>query len=80
MRKVQKEISDAKAEYTESAEEVFSNVRTVKAFANEDTETIKFCDKNTFVYYFSWNLLFRKFFKIQFDPFGGLETKLKQQF
>ena len=50
MRKVQKEISDAKAEYTEIAEEVFSNVRTVKAFANEDTETIKFCDKNLYLY------------------------------
>lgn len=29
---------------------MFSNVRTVKAFANEDVETIKFFDKNEYLY------------------------------
>lgn len=38
MRKLQKEISDGKAAASALAEEAFSNVRTVKAFATEDRE------------------------------------------
>ena len=37
-------------EIVKSRRRVFSNVRTVKAFANEDTETIKFYDKNEYLY------------------------------
>lgn len=43
-------ISDTKASATEVAEEVFSNIRTVKAFANEDNETVNYYKKNEEVY------------------------------
>lgn len=38
MKRLQKEISDHKAEASTVAEEAFSNIRTVKAFATEDRE------------------------------------------
>lgn len=38
IRKIMKEISDVKAESSAIAEEAFSNIRTVKAFATEDRE------------------------------------------
>jgi ATP-binding cassette subfamily B (MDR/TAP) protein 10 len=50
MRRVSKMISDTKASATEVAEEVFSNIRTVKAFANEDNETVSYYKKNEEVY------------------------------
>lgn len=50
MRTVNKEVSDAKARLTEVAEETFSNVRTVKAFATEDHETCRYNDRNNAVY------------------------------
>jgi len=46
MRAVHKEISDAKAESSNVAEEAFSNIRTVKAFANEDRECADYFEKN----------------------------------
>lgn len=46
VKKIQKQISDARAELTEIGQEAFSNVRTVKAFASEDNESCKFYDKN----------------------------------
>jgi ATP-binding cassette subfamily B protein len=42
MRDVNKNISDAKAKASEVTEEAFSNVRTVKAFATEDHETMHY--------------------------------------
>ena len=42
MREVNKNISDAKAKASEVTEEAFSNVRTVKAFATEDHETMHY--------------------------------------
>ena len=50
MRKVNKEVSDKKAKMTELAEEAFSNIRTVKAFATEDYETIRYFERNTDVF------------------------------
>jgi ABC-type multidrug transport system fused ATPase/permease subunit len=38
MKKLQKLISDTKADSSAVAEEAFSNIRTVKAFATEDLE------------------------------------------
>jgi len=42
MRALQGEIQKEKSKMTIVAEEAFSNVRTVKAFANEDEEVHKF--------------------------------------
>merc|ERR1712166_89717 len=50
MRKLQKEISDGKAAASALAEEAFSNVRTVKAFATEDRECTAYAEKNDFVF------------------------------
>jgi len=38
IRKINKKVSDAKAACSEICQEVFSNIRTVKAFATEDYE------------------------------------------
>ena len=46
MRVLQKEISSEKSKMTVIAEEALSNVRTVKAFASEDSEIVKFLDGN----------------------------------
>lgn len=46
MRKLQAEIQQEKSKMTVVAEEAFSNVRTVKAFANEDEEVAKFFKGN----------------------------------
>lgn len=50
MRWVQKEIQKEKAVMNTIAEESFSNVRTVKAFQNEDAEIKRFKDGNEQVY------------------------------
>lgn len=42
MRKINKQISDEKADASSIAEEAFSNIRTVKAFATEDQECIAY--------------------------------------
>ena len=41
MKKVQKKVSDTKAMMADVAEEALSNIRSVKAFATEDKESIK---------------------------------------
>ena len=46
MRKINKLVSDEKASSSNIAEEAFSNIRTVKAFATEDAECILFAEKN----------------------------------
>lgn len=50
MRRLQKEISDGKAAASALAEEAFSNVRTVKAFATEDRECTSYGEKNDYVF------------------------------
>lgn len=50
MAKLGKEIQDAKAEIGEVSEEAMSNIRTVKAFANEFNEIEKFRAKNEKAY------------------------------
>ena len=50
MRKINKVISDGKADASAIAEEAFSNIRTVKAFATEDTECIAYAQKNDWVF------------------------------
>lgn len=42
MKDVQKKIQDEKAHISTTAEECFSNIRTVKAFATEKAETIRY--------------------------------------
>jgi ABC-type multidrug transport system fused ATPase/permease subunit len=49
IRKLQGEIQKEKSKMTVVAEEAFSNVRTVKAFANEDEEISKFLAGNILV-------------------------------
>jgi ABC-type multidrug transport system fused ATPase/permease subunit len=50
MRKIMKEISDGKAGASNVAEEAFSNIRTVKAFATEDRECLAYAQKNDYIY------------------------------
>ena len=50
MRAIQREIQTQKAVMTTVAEESFQNVRTVKAFANEDDEARKFREGNIKVF------------------------------
>jgi len=50
MRVLARQISTAKGEMNTVAEESFSNIRTVKAFANEDAEFRKFNTGNMVVY------------------------------
>ena len=50
MRDLQKLIQKEKAVMNTVAEESFSNVRTVKAFSNEDEEMSKFDGGNTIVF------------------------------
>lgn len=50
MRKMMKDISDGKAEASNVAEEAFSNIRTVKAFATEDRECLAYQVKNDYIY------------------------------
>ena len=49
MRVVQKTIQAAKGKMNNVAEESFSNIRTVKAFNNEDEEIEKFQKGNSIV-------------------------------
>jgi len=50
MRDLQKLIQKEKAVMNTVAEESFSNVRTVKAFSNEDEEMVKFANGNEVVF------------------------------
>lgn len=50
MKRLGKMLSDQKAEASSIAEEAFANIRTVKAFANEDTECKEYSEKNEAVF------------------------------
>jgi len=50
MKRIMKEISDGKAGASNVAEEAFSNIRTVKAFATEDRECLAYAEKNNYIY------------------------------
>lgn len=50
VQKIQKDVSDKTAKQTETAEESFSNIRTVKAFASEDVQSILFATRNDDVF------------------------------
>lgn len=50
VRRLQKEISDRKAEASAVAEQAFSNIRTVKAFATEDYEAMQYQAANQGVF------------------------------
>ena len=45
-KRIRKEISDAKAESSNVAEEAIANIRTVKAFATEELECTEYQIKN----------------------------------
>mmetsp|Transcript_16113 Transcript_16113/g.27235 ORF Transcript_16113/g.27235 Transcript_16113/m.27235 type:complete len:335 (+) Transcript_16113:818-1822(+) len=50
MRKIMKQISDEKASASNIAEEAFSNIRTVKAFATEDHECSEYFKMNDSIF------------------------------
>jgi len=50
MKRLSKQISDGKAESSAIAEEAFSNIRTVKAFATEDRECNNYAIKNDYIF------------------------------
>lgn len=51
MKRLQEKIQDEKAKISNQAEETFSNVRTVKAFATEKEEIMRFNKGNQEVYH-----------------------------
>jgi len=50
MRDINRKISDGKARASNIAEEAFSNIRTVKAFATEDVECVAYSKENDYVF------------------------------
>jgi len=77
MRRLQKDISDGKAAASSLAEEAFSNVRTVKAFATEDRECAGYAEKNDHVFAKAREaaLCYGFFqFVMQFVMFGSLDA------
>jgi ABC-type multidrug transport system fused ATPase/permease subunit len=58
MKKAQKYVQEKKAVISTLAEESFSNVRTVKAFANEEEETAKYTKENNEVYKVGYRKVF----------------------
>jgi ABC-type multidrug transport system fused ATPase/permease subunit len=50
MKRSRKEISDAKADASNVAEEAIANIRTVKAFATEEVECNDYAEKNNKVF------------------------------
>ena len=50
MRTLQRSIQSEKGKMNTTAEESFANIRTVKAFSNEEDEAKKFEAGNSFVY------------------------------
>lgn len=48
--KIRKTISDKAALQTETAQESFSNIRTIKAFASEDIQSVEFFNRNMEVF------------------------------
>ena len=51
LRKLARQLSEAKGKINNVAEETFSNIRTVKAFTNEEAEFAKFEKGNMEAYY-----------------------------
>ncbi|CDW80051.1 abc transporter b family protein [Stylonychia lemnae] len=87
MKNAQKHIQDGKAYISTLAEETFSNIRTVKAFATEKEETLRYSKGNDTVYKYGyyksfWYGIFNFF--ANFFVFGsmavivGLGSKLYQ--
>lgn len=77
MKRLSKEISDHKAEASSIAEEAFSNIRTVKAFATEDRECTEYAKKNELIFYKSRKvaLCYGLFsFAMQIIMFGSLDA------
>ena len=75
IRKLQKEIQEEKAKMTNVAEESYGNIRTVKAFSNEQAEIVKFEEFNNKVYDISkvkaiWGGFF--IFTVMFMLFGAM--------
>lgn len=77
MKRLMKDISEGKAASSAIAEEAFSNIRTVKAFATEDKECLDYQVKNDYVFgkaresalcYGIFN------FVMQFIMFGSLDA------
>jgi ATP-binding cassette subfamily B protein len=77
MQRIQKEISDKKAESSNIAEEAFSNIRTLKAFATEDHECVQYFNKNESIYELAKRAA-RAYgcfsFFMQFVMFGSLDA------
>ena len=77
MRRINKAISDGKADASSLAEEAFSNIRTVKAFATEDHEATEYSKKNNHVFKQAKEqaLCYGVFnFFMQFIMFGSLDA------
>ena len=76
MKRLQKNISDEKANASSIAEEAFSNIRTVKAFATEDRECVSYSAKNDEIFKYARKsaLCYGAFsFIMQFIMFGSLD-------
>lgn len=74
---INKQISDTKAKASSIAEEAFSNIRTVKAFATEDRECNNYTEHNneTFRYARKAAIYYGIFsFGMQFIMFGSLDA------
>lgn len=77
MRRIRKEISDNQADASNVAEEAFSNIRTVKAFATEDRECNEYSLRNEKVFLKAKEqALYYGFFSfvMQFVMFGSLDA------
>lgn len=77
MRRIRKDISDCQAESSNVAEEAFSNIRTVKAFATEDRECNEYSLKNEKVFSKAKEAaIYYGFFQfvMQFVMFGSLDA------
>jgi len=77
VRRVRKDLSDRQADASNVAEEAFSNIRTVKAFATEDRECKEYSIRNDKVYECArlaavYYAIFS--FVMQFVMFGSLDA------
>jgi ATP-binding cassette subfamily B protein len=77
VKRIRKEISDAKAASSNVAEEAIANIRTVKAFATEELECTEYQKKNDIIYAKAKHQAFWyggfSFF-MQFIMFGSLDA------
>jgi ABC-type multidrug transport system fused ATPase/permease subunit len=76
-RKIEKEVSDSKAEASNVAEEAFTHIRTVKAFATEEDECVHYQEKNLMVYKLQLSMAFWYggfSFAMIFVMFGSLDA------